>query len=344
MAEPNRRANGFTLVELLVVIAIIGVLVSLLLPAVQSAREAARRAACQNNLKQIGLALLAFHDPHNEFPRGLYAAAVGADQEDGLGWATKILPYMEARNAFEQIKNSGITGHKDPWTPGILGDAHAQGKRPISGGNAILSTFSCPSTDLPQLVPDGSPISGGGPFANSGYGTTAYKASRGYCDRGMFLRTKEALDDQKTCPYDDIDGDGVRDNISKTDAILRLRLSHVTDGSTHTIAAGEAAYVPTMEAFPMWIGAEREDGSTLFKTQDVINCNIGGAGYPLTQYDRDRLPGSNAKDDCAFSWHVGGAFFAYVDGSVHWLSEELELGTFWRLGMRDDGEVLSNFN
>jgi hypothetical protein len=82
----------------------------------------------------------------------------------------------------------------------------------------------------------------------------------------------------------------------------------------------------------------------MFKTQDVINCNIGGAGYPLNDFERDRLPGGSSQDDCAFSWHVGGAFFAYVDGSVHWLSEDLELGTFWRLGNRADGDVLPTFN
>src|SRR5215213_4999982 len=92
-----RKHSGFTLVELLVVIAIIGVLVALLLPAVQAAREAARRTTCTNNLKQITLALLNYHDARGQFPLGAYSA-VEEDhpaEEDGLGWATQILPQLE---------------------------------------------------------------------------------------------------------------------------------------------------------------------------------------------------------------------------------------------------------
>src|SRR3990172_3136179 len=87
MRAVNARKSGFTLVELLVVIAIIGILVALLLPAIQGAREAARRAQCQNNVKQITLALLNFHDTKKEFPRGAYTSTIKND-EDGLGWAT----------------------------------------------------------------------------------------------------------------------------------------------------------------------------------------------------------------------------------------------------------------
>jgi hypothetical protein len=118
----------------------------------------------------------------------------------------------------------------------------------------------------------------------------------------------------------------------------------VSDGTSHTIAAGEAAYVPKFEAFPTWMGSWKEDGTTLFKTREFINCNIGGAGYPLTEADQLRLPGSSAQDDCTFSYHPGGVFFVFVDGSVQWLSENLERRTFALLGMRNDGEVFDSFN
>src|SRR4051812_42101799 len=103
-----RKKSGFTLVELLVVIAIIGVLVALLLPAIQAAREAARRTACTNNLKQIALALLAYHDSHGQFPLGAYSA-VQEDhlaEEDGLGWATQILPQLDEHPLYDKIKNN----------------------------------------------------------------------------------------------------------------------------------------------------------------------------------------------------------------------------------------------
>src|ERR1051326_1089898 len=97
------KKRSFTLVELLVVIAIIGLLVALLLPAIQSAREAARRTGCTNNLKQIALALLNYHDVHQQFPLGSYSA-VQEDhpaEEDGLGWATQILPQLEEQPIYD---------------------------------------------------------------------------------------------------------------------------------------------------------------------------------------------------------------------------------------------------
>jgi prepilin-type processing-associated H-X9-DG protein len=178
----------------------------------------------------------------------------------------------------------------------------------------------------------------------AGYAVATYKGSRGFCDLGMFLRTEEALKTD-VCPGD-LNGDGVMEQIAK-DPVEAIRMKDVSDGTSHTISLGESAYVPDAgdpRAFPNWVGTWREDGAVLFKTLDVINCNIGGAKYPLTEFDIERLPGGSAQDDCAFSWHPGGAYFAYVDGSVHWLSENLELRTFWLLGDRVDGEVLSGIN
>jgi prepilin-type N-terminal cleavage/methylation domain-containing protein len=348
MSTAARSSRAFTLVELLVVIAIIGVLVALLLPAVQAAREAARRVTCTNNLKQIAFALVAHHDAQGRFPRGVYTAATGANQEDGLGWATRLLPHLEAQAIFSRIKANGIPGYEtDAWKPGIIGEAYALNRHPLGGGNAVLSYFHCPSWDLPQIVPDADPTAGGAPpngYGNSRYATSAYKASRGYCDLGLFLRTKEALDVDKQLTTLDLDGDGTLDTVSKTEAIVDFRIKDVTDGTSHTIAVGEAAYVPRFDAFPVWIGSWTEDGSVLFKTEWPINCNIGGAAYPLSQFDRTRLPSGSGQDDCAFSWHPGGAFFGFVDGSVHWLSENLELKTFALLGMRNDGEVLGQYN
>lgn len=345
----SQKTTGFTLVELLVVIAIIGILVALLLPAIQAAREAARRTACTNNLKQIALALLVYHDPHSQFPLGAYAA-VEEDhvaEEDGLGWATQILPQLEEQPLFDKFKSNTVAGYqKNPWITnhpagqkGIFGVAHSSGLRPIAGGETILSMFVCPSVDLPSHVPNGSFFGlSSADFVGTGYATAHYKGSRGHCDRGMFWPPKEGAAEYD-CRYD-INGDGVVDSVPKK-AYSRVRVKDVTDGTSKTICVGEAAYFARAASFPIWAGIYGDDGSVMFETQDAINCNMSGVRtFPLSSGQIDQLPDGNESDDCAFSWHTGGAFFAFVDGSVHFLNENMELRMFWLLGDRMDNEVI----
>ncbi|WP_449301099.1 DUF1559 family PulG-like putative transporter [Posidoniimonas corsicana] len=338
---------------MLVVIAIIGVLIALLLPAVQSAREAARRTACAANLKQVTLALLNAHDVEGAFPKGAYTAspadlaAAGNSNlytpEDGLGWASKILPQLEEQAAHDQLVNNGIPDlDGNPWQPFFFVKALLAGvQQPIRGGDAIVPVFLCPSVDLPERKPEGSYFgSGSSALTTAGLGTSHYKGSRGFCDRGMFLRTEEALS-SGGCTAD-YNGDGVPESIEKT-PFRRVKIANVLDGTSKTIAIGEAAYFPDRKSFPIWLGTDIEDGAVLFKTLEAINCNAGGVrSFPMTDSDRARLPGGSATDDCAFSWHQGGAFFGFVDGSVHFLTEDTDLRIFWLLGDRMDGEVFSD--
>ena len=346
--QETDRASGFTLVELLVVIAIIGVLVALLLPAVQAAREAARRAACSNNLKQLGLALLATHDTLGEFPRGAYTGLNEPSSQDGLGWATKILPSLEQQPIYDQIRNNTVPGFEDdPWkivpatssSNGFFREAAADGQLPIFAGPSVVSVFLCPSVSLPETVPDGSWYPNGiaGTFRNFGYGTSHYKGSRGPADRGMFWRTEEGLK-IGTSVQADYDNDGVLETIIKDESYNRIALRNVTDGTSNVIAIGEAAYTTGIQDFPYWMGAYTEDGSILFKTEDVINCNAAGQSFPLPSDLIDLFP----NDDCAYSWHPGGAFMGYVDGSVHFITEEIDLRIFMLLGDRLDGLVIND--
>ena len=353
MPSLSRCRCGFTLVELLVVIAIIGVLVALLLPAVQSAREAARRAQCQNHLKQLGLALLNFHNTQKEFPRGAYTAdSTASRREDGLGWATKLLPYIEENAIYDRLVNNNIVfgSHDfrgDPWQPNIFVSAANTGNLPLPGGEITIQTFRCPSVDLPELVPDESFFGGSGQKNNFGHAVSHYKGSRGYCDRGMFLRTEEMSSTNSQCDDGaDIDGDGNIPDFVQKRPYKRIRIANVEDGTSKTIATGEAAYVVDIKSFPMWIGTYIEDGSILFKTRDPINCNIGGArAFPLSANEALRLPGNEKKkDDCTFSWHSGGAFFGFVDGSVHFLAESLDLRIFALLGDRLDGQIIEGLD
>ena len=137
---------GFTLVELLVVIAIIGVLVALLLPAIQAAREAARRSSCSNNLKQIGLALLNYESAIGNFP-------VGAALEEGAMWSAFILPYMEQQNIRDLVTidfdhNVNYASRSDVYPPISPGDVN------LLACETVVPVYRCPSTIQPEHVAD----------------------------------------------------------------------------------------------------------------------------------------------------------------------------------------------
>ena len=141
--------KAFTLVELLVVIAIIGVLVALLLPAVQAAREAARRSSCGNNLKQIGLALLNYEDANKSLPVG----ATGPSPKGGYGtaWGVAILPYLEQGNIYEKFDHIGINS---PHTGLIYNGTNVDNGKLLAG--QMIPAFICPSSPLEKWALVGS--------------------------------------------------------------------------------------------------------------------------------------------------------------------------------------------
>ena len=321
-----RSRAGFTLVELLVVIAIIGILVGLLLPAVQATRESARRAQCANNLKQIGIALHLFHDGARHLPRGVYGHPDSNHpyDEDGLGWASKLLPHLEQSVLYEQLRRNDQLGAQSSWTPGIYAVAAATGNR-VSGADVQLASFRCPSSVLEGIATGDT---SGNPSSPVGYATSDYKASRGYCGRGLFWRTAEGLRIRE-CERT-ISGQTV--SVQK-EAYSKVRFASVEDGLSNTIAVGEASYYLKVSHWPIWSGAAGKDENTLFKTDSPINCDFSGS-LALGQ-------GTDGDDDCAFSWHPGGAQFTFADGSVHFLREDLDLETYRNLGDRFDGETVA---
>jgi prepilin-type processing-associated H-X9-DG protein len=294
---------------------------------------------------------LNYHNDQGQFPVGSYTSAEDGHraEEDGLGWATQILPQLEEQAIYDRIQNNEVPFYKgNPWITdhppgqfGIFRVAHDQGLRPIAGGESLLMMFVCPSVDLPSHMPDGAYFGLAEDSFGTGYATAHYKGSRGHCDRGMFWPPKEGVAEYE-CPYD-INRDGEMDFVPKK-AYTRVRLEDVTDGTSKTIIVGEAAYFVRHQAYPLWMGVYGDDGSVMFETQDPINCNIGGARvFPLSNEEKDRMTDPEP-DDCAFSWHSGGAYFAFVDGSVQFLSEDLEVQTFWLLGDRMDDEVIQELN
>jgi len=312
--------RAFTLVELLVVIAIIGVLIALLLPAVQAAREAARRGQCQANLKELGLALNNYVDVHKQYPIGVQGDT-GSFDEDGFGWGFSLLPYLEQQALFNRLNKprNWLSGSlaSDPRTakpfPGIFNVTYNNTKKIIPGGGTVLSVFRCPTSEL--LV-----HSDGGPPSRNGYGTSDYKACDGARDLGIFFKVADGIDHA-----------GVR----------RVRPQDVTDGLSQTFAFGESAYYTVSgtsnQDWPIWLGAPGTDESALFKTQppNIIGCGIVPKSIEGFRTALD--------DDCAFSWHEGGAFFVFADGSVHFISESIDMDNYRRLGVKNDGEIITGF-
>ncbi|MEM9754048.1 MAG: DUF1559 domain-containing protein [Planctomycetota bacterium] len=349
-----RKAQpAFTLVELLVVIAIIGILVALLLPAVQAARESARRALCSNNIRQIGLALLSAHDVEKAFPRGLYSASEAEmdeagnpglfTPEDGLGWATKALPFLEEQAVYDSLSQTGVPEvDADPWKPFFFVKlAIAAVTPPIDGPDSVISTFLCPSVDFPEQKPEAEYFGLNGITLNtSGYSAAHYKGSRGYQDRGMYVRTEEA--ERAQIYFADYNGDGIDEQVEKR-PFNRVRIKDVVDGTSKTIAIGESAFYVEAQEFPVWLGTDFQDASLLFKTDNVtpLNCLVGGPwSYPSSDEFLLRFPDDDQREDCSYGWHVGGVYFGFVDGSVRFLTDDLDQRVYWLLGDRMDGEII----
>ncbi len=194
--------RGFTLIELLVVIAIIAILIALLLPAVQQAREAARRTQCRNNLKQMGLALHNYHDVHRAFPPGYI-------RSHGTGWSAFLLPYLDQAPLY----NTLVWG--DPWTDGVTGAKNAN----ETACSTFLDVFRCPSASIPEHemednIEDRVPCT----YIACASGTETNDSGAG------------------AAGYDDPDEDGTfMENVS-------IRLRDVTDGSSNTIGIGETLH------------------------------------------------------------------------------------------------------
>lgn len=312
-----KKIKGFTLIELLVVIAIIAILVALLLPAVQQAREAARRSQCKNNLKQVGLALHNYHDVHNILPLGTFTNPdpYAANANDGWGWSVAILPYIEESALYNKLNPQGQFG--------VVTNNYAADSAPINGAEQVINTYRCPSSTLPSVVPAGYLVDG---TVNSvdpeivGYGLTDYKGCSGWYLDGLFMRHGDAIVWG--------DGGGGTSNAAK-------RFRDITDGLSNTLAVGESSY-PGRNAksdWPTWAATGRSDEQLIFKTNNPINS---GAPDPAKFWNV-------VDDDCAMSFHNGGAQFVFADGSVHFINENVDLQTYQNLGNRRDGQTLGQF-
>lgn len=335
--------KAFTLVELLVVIAIIGILVGLLLPAVQSAREAARRMSCSNNMKQIGLAMHNYESAFRTMPPALFGAdprkgePTGED-DDGFGWLVALLPFVEQQNLYMEINPNGhygVLGNqtiRDVFYPGF--------PTPHPGGATIVSTYRCPSSALEDRVPEEFLIPGAQftPDIRSvglatpqfpmsiGYATTDYKAAGGSCwgDFGMMHKIRE----RTNVKFKD-----VTDGLSNT--ILSVESSYVTSPGNRSLRPERAPEF--FRDWPTWIGSFGSGQDETVRTNGRTNSPINAGTNP-------NLMHFATNDDCAFSFHAGGgAMFAFGDGSVHFISQNVDMTTYCHLHDRRDGATLGTW-
>ena len=317
----STRSGGFTLVELLVVIAIIGVLVSLLLPAVQAAREAARRSQCQNNLRQLALAAHNFHDTNLKFPSSVRPG--GLTTAPRIAGITFLLPYIEQNNMYDKYDQTRN------WSDPV--------NLPVTSKQ--VSTFLCPSALEPKRL-DGLPEAS--PWQANLVAATDYSPTIGVDQR---LKAAGLVDEI---------GAGILTKNGEP------RMAEVTDGLSNTILYAESASRPSLYRQGKKIGSlpgqrvnaggwarpasdfsldgSSYDGATL-PGPCAINCtngeDVGSSSFPHPYY------GSEGTAE-VYSFHPGGANFAFGDGSVRSIAATVEIRDFARLVTRSGGEVNSS--
>ena len=311
-----RRA--FTLVELLIVIAIIGILIALMLPAVQSAREAARRNQCRNNIKQLGLAVLGFEQVHAvfppamEFPAGEYA---GLSTNFDKNWVISVLPFVEEQALYDKFDLSVAISHADNLVP----------------RSTELAVMLCPS----DTGNDVKCSEYGGQWARGNYGANGCLQVLNSSD-GV---NSEYWGEKKWAR-------GIMG--SKT----ALKAAHVTDGMSNTILLAELRIgLHAIDYRGTWAmgapGASVLWAHAMGDGHGPNDCtpqadNVPNPAALISAVGADRLykecmypGGSHRNQGLQRSRHAGGLFICLADGSVHWLSNHVEKSTLWTLDVND---------
>ena len=346
MPIPPRRL-GFTLIELLVVIAIIAVLIALLLPAVQQAREAARRTQCKNHLKQLGLALHNYHDlTSNTFPPGYIDTAANGG---GWGWMSMLLPQVDQAPLYNTLSNSATKPNfNTPFTaatPATVTPKTVQ---------TIIRAFRCPSDVGPDLTAPNNFISfncgrsnyvavagtdpawinaATGGASSTGYGTVGTQGngnSPSAVNGAFFVLDLSSFDPINTNDFGGMFG-----------ANSKRGFRDMTDGSSNVIAVGER-YTPasaTITSDSMgdatWVGAADDNGAY---GQGMV---LGEASVPINAFFTSSTP---RPDTTGFgSMHIGGCHFLMGDGAVRFISSNVDMNTYRQLSRIADGAIVGSF-
>jgi prepilin-type N-terminal cleavage/methylation domain-containing protein len=333
------RRAGFTLVELLVVIAIIGILIALLLPAVQAAREAARRSQCANNMKQLGLALHNYHDAHKVFP---YAVSGGGSFTGGSaapasgrvlnhkGWLL-LLPFFEQQALHDQVDFAVATGAYDRGGKGLVG-----GLAPGAAGNTndvisgtSVAAFLCPSdgvnpthystTSSPEYSISPGTTTQEGAYTNYDFSVRRVSSSANTWESDSFY-TRRMFGPESSSQFRDL-----------------------LDGSSNVVAVCETLRstwngVSQTWAYAKWVG-NGVDLAYPYGINFNLCCSWDSPPFQRTPVYRHRLGDWST----AGSMHPGGAQFTLGDGSVQFISETTDQAVLNRLAYIGDGEPVGQY-
>lgn len=314
--DPFRR-RGFTIVELLVVMGLISVLIALLLPAVQSARDSARAISCRNNLKQIGLAVHGYHDSHRMFPAGGITEGRWQDSWNGATWTIAILPYLEQENLYHAYDFNAF--NESPQNEFVRTQS--------------VSVMSCPSDPNGRRI--GFPESG--PGSDLQYATGSYRAVSGRSDGlsrpegGSWFDSRNSLPHHWRGTMHHIGSGGLRQN----------RFADILDGTSNTLLVGEYA-TPRC-------GPENVCPRTTFWAYTYTSYNqssmcpecgprmfIGDYGKCVQSF------GQGGEHACKRGWgsfHRAGFFGVWCDGSVRFISQDINLDVAGAIATIAGGEV-----
>lgn len=313
------RRGAFTLVELLVVIAIIGVLVALLLPAVQAAREASRRSSCSSSMRQLGLALLNYHDQRGVFPNG-QCNRIGGDVArpswNRACWWQALLPYAEQQNLYEVV-DAYMSNNAIPYVTYAVSNSGTVRSDP--GRNSIVKLFVCSSDGA---GPKNQTVSGNEQGFHGNYvlcaGSTVFNPSsdtQGVNLNGMFY------------PFS------------------RTKLSSALDGTSTTLFAGEILVVNDVSTHDLrgryW---NTWQGNVLFSTLYPPNTLVGDRSNYCNNLLNRPCQSLTATDvvQSARSNHPGGAMFLFGDSAVKYISNAVDLSVYHALSTREGTEAVGN--